>query len=121
MNKEDLNSELEDSNNYFDEDIDETEREAIEMLKSQHEQIKNLKSLLENKDNMINVYKEKTNALAEKLKYFQDNFESAEKMKNQFNKLIEEKEHLRSALYQKDLFWNHNGFFLSPHLLRERI
>ena len=31
---------------------------------------------------MIKVYKKKTNALAEKLKYFQDNFESAEKMKN---------------------------------------
>ena len=102
MNKDDLNPDFDESNNYFDEEIDETEREAIELLKSQHEQIKNLKGLLENKDNMINVYKEKTNALAEKLKYFQDNFESAEKMKNQFNKLIEEKEHLRSALYQKE-------------------
>ena len=102
MNKDDLNPDFDESNNYFDEEIDETEREAIELLKSQHEQIKNLKGLLENKDNMINVYKEKTTALAEKLKYFQDNFESAEKMKNQFNKLIEEKEHLRSALYQKE-------------------
>ena len=102
MNKDDLNPDFDESNNYFDEEIDETEREAIELLKSQHEQIKNLKGLLENKDNMINVYKEKITALAEKLKYFQDNFESAEKMKNQFNKLIEEKEHLRSALYQKE-------------------
>lgn len=102
MNKDDLNPDFDESNNYFDEEIDETEREAIELLKSQHEQIKNLKGLLENKDNMINVYKEKTNALAEKLKYFQDNFESAEKMKNQFNSLLEEKEHLRSALYQKE-------------------
>ena len=96
MNKDDLNSDLEESNNYFEEEPDETER------KSQHEQIKNLKGLLENKDNMINVYKEKTNALPEKLKYFQDNFESTEKMKNQFNSLLEEKEHSRSALYQKE-------------------
>ena len=102
MNKDDSNFDLEESNNYFEEEPDETERKAIELLKSQHEQIKNLKGLLENKDNMINVYKEKITALAEKLKYFQDNFESAEKMKNQFNSLLEEKEHLRSALYQKE-------------------
>ena len=43
MNKDDLNSDLEESNNYFEEEHDETEREAIELLRSQHEQIKNLK------------------------------------------------------------------------------
>ncbi len=36
MNKDDLNSDFEESNNYFEEEPDETEREAIELLKSQH-------------------------------------------------------------------------------------
>ena len=48
MKNEDLNFEA--SSNIDNEDDDETEKEAIELLKTQHEQIQQLKSQNENKD-----------------------------------------------------------------------
>ena len=55
MKNEDLNFEA--SSNIDNEDDDETEKEAIELLKAQHEQIQQLKSQNENKDKMIKMMK----------------------------------------------------------------
>ena len=100
MKNEDLN--LEDYSNMENEEGDDTEQEAIELLKSQHEQIQKLKYQNENKSKMIKMMKNQIVTLSDKLKYFESNFKDCENIKTQFEVLIQEKEHLRSQLYEKE-------------------
>ena len=100
MKNEDLNFEA--SSNIDNEDDDETEKEAIELLKTQHEQIQQLKSQNENKDKMIKMMKNQIVTLSDKVKYYESAYEDCERMKAQYDSLIQEKEHLRSQLYEKE-------------------
>ena len=83
-------------------DADSTEQEAIDLLKSQYEQIQQLKYQNETKDKTIKTLKNQVKMLNEKVKYFEDNFNNCEQIKAQYDSLIQDKEHLRCKLYEKE-------------------
>lgn len=87
MKHEDLNDDCS--------ECDETEKEAIELLKSQQKQIMILK-----KSNT--KLTEEIKSLKSKVKFFEDGHQDSEKFKAQYEALVEEKEHLRSQLYEKE-------------------
>lgn len=84
----------------------ETEREAIKLLKSQNNKIIELTFQLEKKAEMIALQKDQIVTLTEKLSHFEDSFFTCEKMKEQFNIFLKEKEAMRNKLYAKDKLLN---------------
>ena len=81
---------------------EDTEKEAVEFIQSQHQKIKDLKNDLKLKDKLLNEYKEKINKINLRIKDDQENTILYNNLRQQIDILAKEKEDLKLELYSKD-------------------